>query len=189
MAKTILGFDTGNPDHAFVVRKLRLPRSIVAILVGMALSIAGAIAQGITRNPLAAPGIVGVNAGASLAAVTLLIMFPSVSIAFLPAAAFLGGLATALLIYVLAWQGGSAPVRLILIGVGVNLIVSAATEVLTTFGNINAVSQALVWLAGSVYGRSWEQIVAFLPWLIGFGGLALLQVRELNVLSSKSDCS
>lgn len=183
VAKTMLGLDTGNPDHAFVVRTLRLPRSIVAVLVGMALSMAGAITQGITRNPLAAPGIVGVNAGASLAAVVLLIVFPGTSIAWLPAAAFLGGLLTALLIYVLAWQGGSAPVRLILIGVGVNLIVSAATEVLTTFGDIDAVSQALVWLAGSVYGRSWEQIAAFLPWLIGFGSLALLQVRELNLLN------
>ena len=183
VTKTMLGFDTGNPDHAFVVRTLRLPRSIVAVLVGMALAMAGTITQGITRNPLAAPGIVGVNAGASLAAVVLLILFPSVSIAYLPVAAFFGGLATALLIYVLAWQGGSAPVRLILIGVGVNLIVSAATEVLTTFGNIDAVSQALVWLAGSVYGRSWAQIAAFLPWLIGFGSLALMQVRELNVLN------
>lgn len=187
VAKTMLGFDTGNPDHAFVVRTLRLPRSIVAVLVGMALAMAGAITQGITRNPLAAPGILGVNAGASLAAVVLLILFPAASIAFLPAAAFLGGLATALLIYVLAWEGGSAPVRLILIGVGVNLVISAATQVLTTFGNIDAVSQALVWLAGSVYGRSWEQIVAFLPWLIGFGALALMQVRELNLLNLGDD--
>ncbi len=148
----------------------------------MGLAMAGTITQGITRNPLATPGIVGMSASASLATVMLLILFPSASIAYLPAAAFLGSLAAALLIYVLAWQGGSAPVRLILISVGVNLIVSAATEVLTTFSNIDAVSQALVWLGGSVYGRSWEQIAALLPWLIGCGGLALLQVRELNVL-------
>jgi iron complex transport system permease protein len=181
--RTILGLNTENADYNFVIYTLRLPRTIVAVLVGMAMAIAGTITQGITRNPLAAPGIIGVNAGASLAAVTLLIVFPTLSVTLLPAAAFGGGLLAALLIYLLSWQGGSSPLRLILIGVGINLIAGSFTEVLTTFGDINSVSQALVWLAGSVYGRSWEQIAAFLPWLLGFGTLALLLARELNTLS------
>jgi iron complex transport system permease protein len=185
--KTLLGINTGNPDHAFVIYTLRLSRVLTAALVGMAMAIAGTITQGITRNALAAPGIIGVNAGAALAAVAVIIVFPSLSATVLPVAAFLGGTIAALLIYLLSWQGGSAPIRLILIGVGVNLIAGAFTEVLTTFGEVSSVSQALVWLAGSVYGRSWEQIVAFLPWLIGFGTLALWRSRELNTLNLGDD--
>mgnify|MGYP006425364537 FL=1 len=181
--KTILGLETTNADYEFIIRTLRLPRTLVAFCVGVGLAIAGSITQGITRNPLAAPNIIGVNAGASLAAVTLLVIFPTTPIFFLPIAAFLGGLTVAILIYLLAWKGGSSPVRLILVGIGLNLIASALTNLMITFGNINNVSQALVWLTGSVYGRSWEQLFTFLPWLIVFGLLALGMTRELNALS------
>lgn len=181
--KTILGLETTNADYEFIIRTLRLPRTLVAFCVGMGLAIAGSITQGITRNPLAAPDIIGVNAGASLAAVTLLVIFPATPIVFLPMTAFLGGLTVAVLIYLLAWKGGSSPVRLILVGIGLNLIASALTNLMITFGNINNVSQALVWLTGSVYGRSWEQLFTLLPWLIVFGVLALGMARELNTLS------
>ncbi|MEO0374457.1 MAG: iron chelate uptake ABC transporter family permease subunit, partial [Cyanobacteria bacterium P01_A01_bin.17] len=116
--RTVLGLPTNNSDYAFIVNTLRLPRTLVAWGVGMAMAMAGTLTQGITRNPLAAPGIIGVNAGASLAAVSLIVAFPGVPIALLPLAAFLGALTIAVLIYLLAWQGGSSPVRLILVGVG-----------------------------------------------------------------------
>lgn len=180
--KTVLGLETSNPDFSFIVMTLRLPRTLVAWGVGMGLAIAGTITQGITRNPLASPGIIGVNAGASLAAVTLIVLYPDLPIALIPLAAFGGALTVAVLIYLLAWQDGSAPVRLILVGVGFSLIAGALTNLLVTFGNIYNVSQALVWLAGSVYGRSWEQLTVFLPWLTGFGLLSLLMSRELNAL-------
>lgn len=183
VVKTILGIETGNADYGFIVNTLRLPRAIAAFLVGVGLAIAGTITQGITRNPLAAPGIIGVNAGASLAAVTLLILLPAAPVSALPAAAFGGALTVALLIYLLAWQGGSSPVRLILVGIGFKLIASALTNLMITFGEINRVSQALVWLEGSVYGRSWEEVGALLPWLLVFGSLALLMGRELNALN------
>ena len=180
--RTVLGLPTDNPDYGFIINTLRLPRTLVAWGVGMALALAGTLTQGITRNPLAAPGIIGVNAGASLAAVSLIIVFPGVPIAALPLAAFLGALTVAVLIYLLAWNGGSSPVRLILVGVGFSLIAGALTSLMITFGNIYDVSQALVWLAGSVYGRSWAQVLAFTPWLIVFGLVALLLSRELNAL-------
>lgn len=185
--RTILGLPTDNPDYAFVVNTLRLPRTLVAWEVGMALAIAGTLTQGITRNPLAAPGIIGVNAGAALAAVSLIVVFPAVSIAILPLAAFGGALTVAALIYLLAWKDGSSPVRLILVGVGFSLIAGALTNLMVTFGNIHSVSQALVWLAGSVYGRSWPQVMAFTPWLIGFGLLSLFLSRELNALQMGDD--
>lgn len=181
--KIVFGFESANSDYAFIIRTLRLPRTLVAFAVGVGLAIAGSITQGITRNPLASPGIIGVNSGASLAAVTLLIVFPSISSAWLPVVAFVGGLTVAILIYLFAWKGGSSPIRLILVGIGLNLIAGALTNLMTTFGNINNVSQALVWLTGSVYGRSWEQLFILLPWLIIFGLLALVMARELNALS------
>ncbi|MGD1907090.1 MAG: FecCD family ABC transporter permease [Leptolyngbyaceae cyanobacterium] len=185
--RTIFGLPVDNADYSFIVNTLRLPRTLVAFGVGMALGIAGSITQGITRNPLAAPGIIGVNAGAALAAVTLIVLFPSAPVAALPLAAFGGALTVALLIYLLAWKDGSAPLRLILVGVGFTLVTGAFQQVLITFGNINDVSQALVWLAGSVYGRSWSQVIAFTPWLLVFGVMALLLSRELNALQLGDD--
>ena len=183
VVKTLLGIPTTNGDYAFIINTLRLPRTIVAFLVGVGLAIAGTITQGITRNPLAAPGIIGVNAGATLAAVSLIILLPNAPVSLLPFAAFGGALAIAILIYLLAWEGGSSPVRLILVGIGFSLIASALTDIMITFGEINTVSQALVWLAGSVYGRSWSQVMALLPWIVIFGLMALLLTRELNTLN------
>ncbi|PSB11080.1 iron ABC transporter permease [Pleurocapsa sp. CCALA 161] len=183
VVKTLLGLPTANGDYAFIINTLRLPRTIAAFLVGAGLAIAGTITQGITRNPLAAPEIIGVNAGATLAAVTLLVLLPNVPVSLLPFAAFVGALTVAILIYLLAWQGGSSPIRLILVGIGFDLIVGALTDIMITFGDIDTVSQALVWLAGSVYGRTWSQVMALIPWIIIFGAIALLLTKELNTLN------
>ena len=183
VVKTLLGLPTANGDYAFIINTLRLPRTIVAFLVGVGLAIAGTITQGITRNPLAAPGIIGVNAGATLAAVSLIILLPNAPVSLLPFAAFGGALAIAILIYLLAWQGGSSPVRLILVGIGFSLIANALTNIMITFGEIDTVSQALVWLAGSVYGRSWSQVFSLVPWIVIFGLMALVLTRELNTLN------
>ncbi|MCG6137713.1 MAG: iron ABC transporter permease [Nostoc sp. LLA-1] len=185
--KTVLNLDTANPDHAFVIHNLRLPRTLVAFMVGVALAISGTIFQGLTRNPLADPGIIGINAGASLAAVTVIILFPSAPIYTLPLSAFAGALLMAVLIYSLAWNNGSSPILLILMGVGLSAIASAFTSLMITFGEIYSVSDALVWLAGSVYGRTWEQVFSFLPWLIVFVPMALTWARHLNVLNLGDD--
>lgn len=183
IVKTLLGLPTSDPNDAFVINTLRLPRVIVAFLVGAGLAIAGTILQGLTRNPLASPEIVGVQAGAGLAAVASIVLFPSLPVFMLPIAAFAGAFIAALLVYGLAWERGSAPIRLILVGVGVGAIASALTSLLITFGNIQDVSQALVWLAGSVYGRTWEHVQALLPWLGVFIPLSLLCARDLNTLN------
>jgi iron complex transport system permease protein len=187
IVKTVLGIDTGNPDHAFVIYNLRLPRTLVAVMVGMALAVAGTIFQGITRNPLADPGIIGINAGASLAAVSVIVLLPSAPIYILPLSAFCGALLMAGLIYSLAWNNGSSPVLFILMGVGLSAIAGAFTSLLITFGDIYSVSDALVWLAGSVYGRTWEQVFSFLPWLIVFVPMALILARHLNILNLGDD--
>ncbi|BAT56854.1 iron(III) dicitrate transport system permease protein (plasmid) [Nostoc sp. NIES-3756] len=187
IVKTLLGLDTGNRDHAFVIYNLRLPRTFVAFMVGVGLATSGAIFQGLTHNPLADPGIIGINAGASLAAVAVIILFPSAPIYILPLSAFAGALLMATLIYSLAWNNGSSPVLFILIGVGLSAIASAFTSLMITFGEIYSVTDALVWLAGSVYGRTWEQVLALLPWLIVLIPMALILARHLNVLNLGDD--
>lgn len=183
VARTILGIEAGDGSYEFIVNTLRLPRALVAVLVGVALAISGTILQGLTRNPLAAPDIVGINAGAGLAAVTLIVAFPSVSAAFVPPAAFVGAVAVAALLYLLAWRGHSSPMRLVLIGVGLGAAASAFTTLMITFGEIQEVSQALVWLTGSVYGRTWDEVWPFAPWLLVFVPLALAYSRHLNALN------
>lgn len=183
VVRTVLGLETGNPDHAFIVNTLRLPRMLVALLVGMALATSGAIMQGLLRNPLASPDVVGVSAGASLAAVSLIVLWPGAPISVLPGAAFLGASVPALVIYAVARTRRNAPLRLILVGVGVAAIASALTTAIITFGQILQVSQALVWMAGSVYGRSWEHLWPLLPWLAACLPAAWLSARHLNALS------
>ncbi len=166
-----------------VVFTFRLPRILTAFLVGMALATLGAILQGITRNPLAEPGILGVNAGAGLAAVAIIVWFRDVPVALLPFFAFGGALLVAIAIYVLAWKRGSSPIRLILIGVAVAAMLSSATTFMLVFGDIRDVQQAHIWLAGSVYGRNWEHVHTLAAWLIVLLPLAILSARQLNVLA------
>lgn len=187
IVRTLFGIDTGNPDHAFVIHTLRLPRTLVAFMVGVALALSGAIFQGLTRNPLADPSMIGINTGASLAAVSVIVLFPDAPIYALPFSAFVGAAVMAALIYGLAWNKGSSPILLILMGIGLSAIASAFTSLLITFGSIYDVSQALVWLAGSVYGRTWEQVFSLLPWIIVFAPAAFGLARHLNVLNLGED--
>lgn len=183
VARTVAGMDVGDGSYHFIVNTLRLPRVLVAFMVGAGMAISGAILQGLTHNALAAPEIVGVSAGAGLAAVTLIVALPSVSTAALPPAAFGGALAIAVLLYALAWKGHISPTRLILIGIGLAAVASALTTMMIVFGDIFQVSKALIWLTGSVYGRSWEHVWTLLPWLAVFVPLSFLYSRHLDTLA------
>ncbi len=175
--RTLLHMDTGDPQHAFIVNSLRLPRVLVACAVGLALGISGAIMQGVTRNSLASPEITGVTAGASFAAVTLIVLVPTVSVSWVPVGALVGAGLVAAAIYVLAWRGGDSPLRFVLVGIGLTSVLSALTSLMVTFGNIDQVSQAMVWLAGSLNGRTWEDLRAILPWLLLLPAVQLMASR------------
>jgi iron complex transport system permease protein len=182
--KTVLHLPTENfDDFNFIVNTLRLPRMLVAALVGLALGISGAIMQGLTRNPLASPDILGISAGAGLVAVTLIVVVQDVPGGVIPLAAFGGALLVAVLIYLLAWRGGDSPLRLILVGIGLGAVTGALTSLMITFGDIYDVQRALIWLTGSVYARSWDEVWSLLPWVIIFAPLAFLLARDLNTLN------
>ena len=156
----------GEQAQRFIVLDLRLPRSLTAILVGAALGLSGAITQTVARNPLASPDILGVAAGASTAAVAVIVLggsFPVVAsisgLIGLPVAALLGGLVTAALVYGLSWRSGIAGFRLVLVGVGIGAVATALTSWMLVVAEINDVARATVWLTGSLNARGWEHVV------------------------------
>jgi len=182
VVRTLLGLSVSDPESPFIVNTLRLPRTLVAVAVGAALAVAGAIMQGLTRNPLAAPELTGVTAGAGLAAVLLIVAVPAAPLGLLPLAALAGALAAALLVYALAWSRGDSPLRLILVGIGLTSVAGALTTLLLTFGEIEEATRALIWLTGSVYGRGWDDLAAILPWLALFLPLAAILAPQLDAL-------
>ncbi len=153
-----------------VVWEFRLPRMLVAAMVGAMMALSGAALQNVTRNGLADPSLVGVSQGAALAVVTLIIAFPEVTPGLRPPAAFVGALLTATLVQVLSSGGrrhGSS-ISFILLGIGVAAFMSALTTALLTYGDINRASAALAWLAGSINAASWSDV-----WLLA-GALGVL---------------
>lgn len=139
-----------------VVWEFRLPRLLVAALAGALLAVSGALLQGVTRNPLADPSLVGVSQGASLAVVALVMLAPGAGEGLRPLAAFGGALAVAALIQGMA--GNRAGLRFVLTGIGVAAFVSAVTSALLTYGRIEEAMAALGWLAGSVHAAGWGEV-------------------------------
>jgi iron complex transport system permease protein len=180
--RTVLRMETGNSDYHFVVNILRLPRAIVAFVVGIMLALSGAVMQTLTRNPLASPDITGVTAGASMGAVMMILFWPNAGVGALPLAALGGGALVALAIYLLAWRHGDSPMRLILVGIGLGAMLSAFQAILMLRADIEQLQRALYWLTGSIYARTWEHLYALLPWFLVLVPVVLLSVRELNAL-------
>ncbi|MDP9016742.1 MAG: iron ABC transporter permease [Candidatus Eremiobacteraeota bacterium] len=172
----------GHSDVHTIVWQLRLPRICIAALVGAALSIAGAILQGMLRNPIVDPYLTGVSAGA--AAAIALAVVSGVAAPIVPALGFIAGLATAVLVAVLARRGaGIDSMRLILAGVSLSALFAAlVTIVLTRIEQGAAASTILSWLAGSLAGRGWHEILWTLPYLIAGFILAVISIPALNVL-------
>lgn len=171
-------------DIAFIVWELRLPRILLAVLVGAALAVAGAILQGMVRNPLASPDVIGITSGAALAAVAFLALFGSVlSVHWLPAAALAGALLSALLVFLLAWKGGLSPSRMVLVGIGLSAAMGAVTTLLIVISDDAAAMVAYVWLTGSLYAARWQDVAGLLPWLLLAVPLCLSQARHLDALA------
>ncbi len=154
------GLHSGD-EHYFVVHELRLPRVLLALIVGASLALAGVLVQGVIRNPLASPDLLGVSQGASLAAVILITLYPEVSALWLPAASLLGALGAALILWLLCGQRAS-PIKIAITGVALAAFYASAVDfvMLTRPQNLN---DALLWLTGSLWGRSWEQLWLAIP--------------------------
>lgn len=172
-------WQTGREYH-YVLTAYRLPRLLLALLVGAALAVAGVLVQGIVRNPLASPDILGVNHAASLASVGALLLLPSLPVITLPLLAFAGGMAGLILLRMLA--NTSQPMKLALTGVALSACWASLTDYLM-LSRPQDVSSALLWLTGSLWGRDWSFVKIAVPLLILFLPLSLRFCRDLDLLA------
>lgn len=170
---------TGREYH-YVLTAYRLPRLLLALLVGAALAVAGVLVQGIVRNPLASPDILGVNHAASLASVGALLLLPSLPVIALPLLAFAGGMAGLILLKMLA--NTSQPMKLALTGVALSACWASLTDYLM-LSRPQDVNSALLWLTGSLWGRDWSFVKIAAPLLMLFLPLSLRFCRDLDLLA------
>lgn len=173
-------FDHEDTMARRIVWDLRFPRVLIGLIVGMCLATSGAILQGVMRNPLADPGIVGVSSGAGLAATTIMILFPAY-VSLIPLGAFLGALTTALCIYALSWKGGTSPVRIILVGVAINAVIGACMSALMLLYS-DRVQSVLPWLAGGIQGVGWNQFSMIIYYAIAALLLATYGIKHIRIL-------
>ncbi|HET6781921.1 MAG TPA: iron chelate uptake ABC transporter family permease subunit, partial [bacterium] len=168
-----------------IVLQIRLPRIVLAVITGMALAAAGTVFQGLFRNPMADPYIVGVSGGAALGATTAIVLGVTFSIAGLSAVtllAFCGALLVTLLVYRLAWfRQDVVPEHLLLAGVAVGAFLAAVISALQ-FASSGNIQQVVFWLMGGFSGRTWEHVWLALPYFIGGYAVARYFARDLNLL-------
>lgn len=174
---------TDTSSDNIILETLRLPRTLMAVLVGAGLATSGLILQSVIRNPLASPDVVGMTSGASAAAVAFLSFFQlSYGIDWLPVFAIGGALTASTIVYLLAWRNGVSPMRMILVGIGISAIMGALTTFIISISPTSTSISAYIWLTGSVYGSNWDDVRALLPW-IGVGlAIAFAFSRRINTL-------
>lgn len=177
---------TFETQQEMVLTAIRLPRVLLGILVGGGLAVSGAIMQGLFRNPLADPGLVGVSSGAAFSAVSVIVLSSVVGFSSawsLPVAAFLGGVVTTLLVYKLATQEGQTSVAtMLLAGIAVNALAAAGTGVFIFMADDAQLRDITFWTLGSIGGATWDSLAVVAPFLLLPILLAPFLARSLNAL-------
>lgn len=185
---TLIG--KGTEENELTIFSFRLPRIILALLVGIGISVSGAILQGVSQNPLADPGILGINSGAGFAVVLYMFFFQgtaffteALSIFIMPLTALIGAFIAAMLIYFLSWKNGQVtPIRMLLVGIGINAAFGAGLIIFQMKMEPIDFTKALVWLSGTIWGTNWTYVLALLPWLLLLIPFAIYKARFLDVL-------
>ena len=185
----VWGALTGSGQEAAhrIVLGYRLPRALCALVAGGALAVSGVLLQSVTRNPLADPGLVGVTAGAGLAATVVLAALPDRA-GLLPVFAFAGAMASAVVVYAVSWRpgAGSSAIRMVLAGVAVNALLGAVIGVLITV-YADRVPTVMFWTAGSFNGRGWGHLRMMLPYAAAGLALAAWLRPSLGVMELGDD--
>ncbi|MFF9313557.1 FecCD family ABC transporter permease [Streptomyces sp. NPDC014748] len=176
----------GKPGQDFIVRDLRLPRVLVGLLVGACLGLGGALFQSVARNPLGSPDVLGLSQGASAGALVVIVLSSGGATA-VTLGALAGGLVTGLAIYFLAWKQGVHGYRLVLVGIGVNAVVTAVNGYLITKADFVDAARAVVWMSGSLNGRDWTQVWPLLVLGAVLLPLVLANARGLRMLEMGDD--
>lgn len=187
LKELIVGLLSNTDDPKIsIIRDIRIPRVLAAIIIGANLAVSGVLLQAIIRNPLAEPSIVGISSGASLISVVILLFFPSLN-SIRPFFGFFGGLVSCILVCGLAFKKGLSPIRIVLAGVAVNAMLSAITNITVQFG-AGAVSSVQSWLTGSLANITWIDIKLLLIYsIIGhIGAFLLYKSCDLIALGEKN---
>ncbi|MFF8907613.1 FecCD family ABC transporter permease [Streptomyces olivaceoviridis] len=184
--RTLAGDGTAYQD--FIVNELRLPRVLVGLLVGASLGLGGALFQSVSRNPLGSPDVLGLSQGSTAGALVVIVLM-SGSASQVTVGALAGGLATGVAIYALAWKRGVHGYRLVLVGIGVNAIMTAVNGYLLTKADLVDATRAVVWMTGSLNGRGWEQVWPLLGLCAVLVPLVLANARGLRMMEMGDDTS
>lgn len=182
--RALAGF--GEPGHQFVVNTLRLPRVLTAVFVGAGLGLSGAILQNLSGNPLGSPDIIGFTYGSASGALLVIVLVDETMLQ-IAAGALLGGMATAVVIYLLAFTRGVHGFRFILVGIGIGAMALALNSYLLTRANLQDALAAQAWLIGSVNGRGWAHALPVGVALAVLVPLALYYGRRLAMLQLGGD--
>ncbi|NHC22274.1 iron chelate uptake ABC transporter family permease subunit [Nocardioides sp. IC4_145] len=186
VVRVVLGEDV--PGASFTVGRLRLPRAVLALLVGLCFGLAGVTFQTMLRNPLASPDIIGISAGSSAAAAVAIVTFglSGTAVSFL---AITAGLGVALLIYVLSFRDGVAGTRLILIGIGIAAMLESVIAYVLSKAAAWDLQEATRWLTGSLNSASWDDVVPTLLALALLGPVLLTRAGDLDMLQLGDDAA
>ncbi|MGW2458274.1 FecCD family ABC transporter permease [Streptomyces sp. NPDC001761] len=184
--RTLAGDGTAYQD--FIVNELRLPRVLVGLLVGASLGLGGALFQSVSRNPLGSPDVLGLSQGSTAGALVVIVLM-SGSASQVTLGALAGGLATGVAIYALAWKRGVHGYRLVLVGIGVNAIMTAVNGYLLTKADLVDATRAVVWMTGSLNGRDWDQVWPLLGLCAVLVPLVLANARGLRMTEMGDDIS
>jgi ABC-type Fe3+-siderophore transport system permease subunit len=180
-------FGHGTVDQVRTIRDYELPRILMAILVGTGLAISGSVIQGVTRNPLAAPDIIGVVKGAALGCVILLLAYPTAALSYLPPVAFAGGLGAMVVVYLASYQhGATTPVRLALVGIAVSAFCEAIIRYVM-IDQAHGIGSALVWLTGTLAAIDMKRVWETLPWIAVLVPLVSFYAHRLDLLQLGDD--
>ncbi|MGW9373564.1 FecCD family ABC transporter permease [Streptomyces xanthophaeus] len=186
VVQTLLG--NGTPAHEFVVNELRLPRVLVALLVGAALGTAGAVFQSVSRNPLGSPDLLGFGHGAAVGALVVIVLFKGGATEVAVGALF-GGLLAGVVVYLLAYKRGIQGYRLVLVGIGASAVLIAAIQYLLTKAEVVDATRAMVWLTGSLAGRDWAQVQPLFLLCAVLFPLVLAHGRALRIMEMGDDAA
>ena len=170
------------PDdkNYFTLMEYRLPRAVLAILLGGALAISGVLVQSVVRNPLASPDILGINNAAGLVAVSVLMFLPNLAFYWMPIFAFLGGVLSFVILWVVCGFN-FRPIKMAIIGVALSALWAAISHYLMLTNPVE-INTAMLWLTGSLWGRSWCYLNVVLPWLLVLLPLPFIFCRDLDTL-------
>ena len=170
------------PDdkNYFTLMEYRLPRAVLAILLGGALAISGVLVQSVVRNPLASPDILGINNAAGLVAVSVLMFLPNLAFYWMPIFAFLGGVLSFVILWIVCGFN-FRPIKMAIIGVALSALWAAISHYLMLTNPVE-INTAMLWLTGSLWGRSWSYLNVVLPWLIVLLPLPFIFCRDLDTL-------